>query len=398
MKEKPERESAGRGRMSPALAIFLSALTVRAVWVGVVIGTDAVELSSDMWAYDRSALCLARSEALPERWYFNCYHPLSASTYYPPGYTYFLALIYRMSGYRHWVVLEVQALLGALSALLTYQVAKRLGEEKMGIFAGFSFAFYLPLVYYTGVLLTETLYIFLVCLWLWILLRRGGARSFLVSGVVLGLASLTRPQALLGGALLLPALFFCLRNLKGSIKFFFCHSITLALVILPVTIRNYQIHGQFILISTNGAPTFYFGHIMKSMEMRIPPGMDDNDLRNWATVQNIKWLKRNLPGYLWELPEYYSAVFLGGNFWPARGLLREVLSRADNLFWKLFFFPLGICGLTQLRKFPREFAYIAVVLAIHFVLPAIAPPFPRYRLPIFPAVAILSWVTLKRLL
>jgi len=394
----PAAEERGGRQTRLCLFVALAALVPRAGYVAYVKTSGSVLLESDMLAYDEAGRCMARSEPLPKKWYFNGYHPLSGSTYYPPGYPYFLALVYRIFGYGHWAPLLGQALLGAGSAVLLFWIGRQLVSDRVGLLAGLSFGLYPPLVYYSGVLLTETLYVFLVLAWVWLLLRIGCRMGVaFCAGVLLGLASITRAPMLLGILLALPAFWYVHRSLRLALRLSLIHACGAAIVVLPVAIRNYEIHHELVLVSTNGPPTFYFGHVVKNMDVPIPKGMNDRAVREWTRRENALYLRRHFFTYLWELPDYYAAVLIAGVYWPATGYTRELLRKADFLLWNLFFLPFGLCGFLLWRRLPRESVYLLLIIAIHLVVPAIASPFPRYRVPMFPVFALLSWVAIATL-
>ncbi|MDB4997014.1 MAG: hypothetical protein JWM74_4446 [Myxococcaceae bacterium] len=126
----------------------------------------------------------------------------------PPGYPAFLALIYAAGGGLR-AVGAVHAVLGALTAALTFPVAWRLHRSRIGAgLASLLVALHVPLVVYTGFVLTETLFAFLVVLWAWLAIlahdrrSRGGTFMAALAGLTLGVAIAVRPNL----ALVLPLL------------------------------------------------------------------------------------------------------------------------------------------------------------------------------------------------
>ena len=95
-----------------------------------------------------------------------------------------------------------------------------------------------------------------------------------IAGLTAGMACLTRAAFVLAvGMLAVGGLFVppsaTTRGRRVALVAVFL--LSAAAVILPITVRNYQIHGRFILISTNGPSTFVTGHV--THEPGLPPGL-----------------------------------------------------------------------------------------------------------------------------
>ncbi len=177
-----------------------------------------------------------------------------------PLYSYFLGIIYFIFGHNYLLPRLVQAVLGAFSALLLYRLGRRVFNEKIGLLAGLIFSLNGPLIYFTGELLVPTLYIFLLLLFLLKLdhlLERPGAGNYLLSGLLLGLAALARPTALI----LLPiALLWIIFRLQNRWRGFLLFAAGTALVILLVTARNYLVGKDLVLISSQAGVNFFMGN------------------------------------------------------------------------------------------------------------------------------------------
>ncbi len=181
-----------------------------------------------------------------------------------PLYPYFLAVIYLFSDGSFWAARLVQALLGTLTAVLTYALGWEITRRRsIALFAGLGAALYGMLVYYDGELLVETLFIPLLlaaCLAYAKVRTRGKIREFLVVGLLLGLAAITRPSALvLLPVLLLDQLFLRKVNMR-SLFYVFALTTGCLAPILPVTWHNYREGGGFILIASSGGLNFYIGN------------------------------------------------------------------------------------------------------------------------------------------
>lgn len=234
------------------LLVFGLALLVRLVFVcGFHPAGDFV--FSDMLVYDQRARSLLSGGS--NAW----------DTFTPVGYPALLAAIYALGG-SPWMVGVLQALLGALTAALTAALALRIFQRPPLAWAvGLASALHLPGVLYTGFLLTETVFAFLVVVACWLLAWSvdGSSRRALVPcaaalGVVLGAAAAVRPNLLL----FLPALPLLLwlgsgRRWRHALLAF---AVVLGGFSLPVgfaALRNSRLLGRPASLGTNGGLNFY---------------------------------------------------------------------------------------------------------------------------------------------
>lgn len=133
--------------------------------------------------------------------------------HYPVGYSGFLALFYALFGAGPHVGTVVNAVVGALTAVLVHRLARFATGRDRARIAGALTAVSPGLIAYTALLMTEPLAGFGILLAAWLFVRddkplRGGA----LAGFVLGLATLVRPPSLL----LAPALVFLWRDTRSS--------------------------------------------------------------------------------------------------------------------------------------------------------------------------------------
>lgn len=122
--------------------------------------------------------------------------PFVPETIRTPFYPLFLAAVYRVLGERHVAIAAAQALLLALLTLVVYALAARLATRRVALTAAWFTALFLPLPYYAALALTEIVCTVLVTLAIWMAVRAiqdRRARDFILTGVFIGLAALTRP-------------------------------------------------------------------------------------------------------------------------------------------------------------------------------------------------------------
>ena len=188
-----------------------------------------------------------------------------------PLYPFFLAGVYGLFGYSHLAVRLIQALIGAATAALVYALGRKIHPPSAAI-AGLVAAVYGPLVASANEVMSETLFTFCLLLPVYLLSAGGGAggsdlqrtpggsegrRNFrlLTGGVAIGVAALARPVALI----LWPvaALWEVRRrgtgyNLHSWARPVLWLSLGEGAALAPWTVRNWQVHGTLVNVSTHG--------------------------------------------------------------------------------------------------------------------------------------------------
>jgi len=139
----------------------------------------------------------------------------------PPGYPYFLGLLYSITSGSHTGTKIIQMLFGLLNVCLAFQLCRRLFDRRSGLILAFFMATYWIFIFYEAELLAPTLLVtlslsFLLLLQSWFV-KGGFPRAFL-SGIVLGLMALTSPNYLVGIPLVFVWLLFLYRCGKSAQK------------------------------------------------------------------------------------------------------------------------------------------------------------------------------------
>ena len=196
----------------PALALVLAAAgVVRLGYVLTLENALNVTFEADPLTYDQ----LARN-LLDGRPYVGASFYFPAGTENPtalwdPLYPLFLAGIYALVGHDFLAVRLVHVVLGVASCGLLYVLGRSIFGPRIGLLgAGFA-AIYPFFIYYTGQILTETLFIFLILLLLTLAhaiaqRRISGGLAVLTLGITAGLTVLTRAEALYFAVILLVVL------------------------------------------------------------------------------------------------------------------------------------------------------------------------------------------------
>lgn len=187
-----------------------------------------------------------------------------------PGYPFFLAAnFYLVGSSSKTFVRVVQCLFSTATIALIYGIAQllfannRRARDPSALLAALMFTFYPDYIFFAQTLWTETVFVFLTALGVYVLLRlyRKGARAqwFGLAGILLGLAVITREMilifVLLGVPLWLSVTAYpAWRKGVAQAAWFLCG---LALILSFTTARNF-VHGNGLeLISWQGGRDFW---------------------------------------------------------------------------------------------------------------------------------------------
>lgn len=465
--------AAGRDRFrQTALLVFAVALVIRllALWAA----SDA-ELVKDEIAY------AARANALLDgKGYLGSYQswvkhdgwrimdlPQYPGAYQPPGYPTFMAAIMAVSARSLVAVKLVQCLLSALSCVLLLRLGRAWFGERAGAIAGWLWALYPNAIAFSHLLWSETLFVFLLLALLDLLFGVGAAkgsssfpslRRCSVAGVVLALAALTRGTAVF----LAPVLVFWMLLLeqgKSGLPDFRalawrngllrgCLVLGVALIcIAPWSVRNYGVHGGFVLIDTNAPYNLWRGNAPGAMALRgIPQApryswpfhgillhpignlngrelidayrrdkaqseqngdvADPTDLEVMAYASEVAWQQirhepmRALRRAGWKLIDMWNPTsFLVrhlemGAYGDVPPGLRGVLVFAAAASY-LFVMFLALFGLLSLRG-DRRVWLIAASVVYFSAISALAFGLTRFRMPLMPLFALMASVEMAR--
>jgi 4-amino-4-deoxy-L-arabinose transferase-like glycosyltransferase len=259
----------------------------------------------------------------------------------PPGYPYFLSGIYTVFGAGYLASRVLQMLLGLLSVVLVFALARRLFDDTTGLVSAGLMAAYWTFIYFEGDFLEPVLSVPLIIAFVLVLLRwrdhpspLGGA----VAGLLLGLLALVRPNALV----LLPLAGFWIywvgRSVAQSPRTLSAIVLLLGAttaVILPVTVRNYMVSGDFVLISSNAGINLLIGNNARADgEVRgtIPGvGTLDTSFDYPGIVQRVELLEGKPMSHA-EVGRYLTARAVS-QMKADPGRTIRLMARKTLLFW-----------------------------------------------------------------
>jgi tetratricopeptide (TPR) repeat protein len=350
----------------------------------------------------------------------------------PPLFPALLGVLYWVTGPNVLAARLVLAVLAVVSCLLLYRIGCRLFGRAVGLLAGLMLAAYGPFVFFSNQLLPTGIGVFLCLLALLALLRalERPARKgrWLAVGLCSGLAVVNVPNAgaVVIAALIVPAIEATRRHRwKRFAAPGLLAVVGAALVLSPITIRNYLACGEFVLLSTNGGINFYVGNNPEAdATVAIRPGEYWRRLIRSGTSETVQTPAQQSAHFYrqaWSFARAEPFAFLTGlgrkavRVVNAREIPRNVDLYVHSGFspvlgvlcwrWGSFAFPFGFVapfavvgmivssrwGLRPSRTRPGRAALLAFAL-IYSVSVVLFFVTARYRLPVVTVMVLFAAV------
>ncbi len=417
------------------IALFLFALTIRLLYfVSVSHSPDFQRLCYDARVFnDLSRDVINKSVLLS-----NYKTPFEMS----PGYTYFLAMVSNLFKSNFSLIKIAQWIIGSLNCILIYFIGKKLFNKWVGLIASIMAAYYGMFVFFEGILMPEFLILFFNS-WVFLFLLKAKEKPipmyWFFSGIFLGLSGITRPNVLL----FVPFVLFWIYSLNEISKkervrslAYFCFAI--AMVIMPVTIRNYVVAGDLVLITDSGGANFYGGNTPSSQGVFITAGKKYNDLISPAelSIRKIRissemnehqrdravaellmgkkvkpssiskfWFKKGFKNILknpfwWLMLETKKLILIFNSFEVQDGDIPFMEMKRISSLLRIFIFnygficPLGLVGIILSFKERNKFKIIYFFMFSYIASMLIFHTASRYRLPLVPFFIVFGAYTL----
>ncbi len=361
-----------------------------------------------------------------------------------PVYPVVLAItLYLFGNSFFYFVILLQILCVAATACIVYKIGTNiLQSNKLGLLATGLYALLPTTIYYAFVGMTDTLFTLLFIASLYTV--RGDTLSYkrsLVGGMLVGLAILTRPIALVSPVAILLAIilvkFHHRIEFRNSIVTVLIFILGLSFILAPWIIRNYR-YGYGISISTIGSYNLAYYNAVRflsfSRHINNSEATDQvrYDIKNYSAAHphdslekaqyavGLKYISQNIPGYVVFHIIKTAPFFLGSSIKEVVTNLRfsahpEQIEFADNTS-DVFIKKGGIAGMKKLlqeapytfesllrlltfpflivairRSYKEKSVFVLLLAAIVFIFAVISSPVanPRYRLPFEPYIFLL---------
>jgi 4-amino-4-deoxy-L-arabinose transferase-like glycosyltransferase len=182
------------------------------------------------------------------------------TAHWPPGFPFIVSIAYRVFGIHTSLGLAVNVVLSTATVGLLYLVAERMMGRREARVAGVAMALLPGAIFFTGLWLSETTYMFILVAFLALVVFLPDRRwTAVLLGVAVGLAALTKGEGLVLAVIPIAAWWGA-----GSRRTWAVRSAVLiacaALTIAPWTIRNASVMDAFVPVATNASTTLWSGH------------------------------------------------------------------------------------------------------------------------------------------
>lgn len=180
---------------------------------------------------------------------------------HPPGYSFFLAFILHFLGESNFTTQIITILIGGFSAVIVFLIGQKLISTQTGFLAGVIAAFCPQFAFNSVLLLPDTMAIFpiLLAVYFWVRsFQKPRLITIILAAICLAVSCWFRANALflpIFFVISVPLLFEKGQRLKYAVTFLFIF----ILIILPITMRNAVIYGEFIPISLGAGQTLLEG-------------------------------------------------------------------------------------------------------------------------------------------
>ncbi len=402
------------------LAIFLVVSVFRILTIALLFSGDPLANGGDAVQYHFFGLSIAQDPG----WFSKHLGVV------PPLYPFFLAGVYKIVGDCPMCALYAQTLLAGLTAGLIFLIGKRVFGTWVGVLSAFFFMVHPSAVTWGGVLIRETLIMFLFTgtLMAALEIRHGStSRRVILLGVAYGLLILTDTRFLFYAPFLALYLFVPRGGQGWGWNPTFLFGAVIILMLVPWTVRNFIAYDKFVLIDTRtlsfikGKGADHPDYIKPPQEVSAlarrhmnVPAAGGAEATSKAGPTGPSSLNHHLPDprptlfdkVLYNFQEFWRICRFHESNFP---VFRPHWSRSHNWGSILYFIPLLILTVVGGGLYYRRDRMATVVLIFpllgHTLLHMFAPySNTRYRMPIeipmillamYALVWLLEWLSKK---
>ncbi len=408
-----------RQRTLALFAILAVALALRAAhWSAVRSDPFFKHLALDSQEYDRWAREIAAGDWRGSTVFFQA-----------PLYPYFLAVLYAAFGRNLDVVYWTQILLAVCGCWALYQAGRRFCDAWLGLLAAGLAATYPVFLFHDVQVLKTSLAVTLVSFLLWavaVAWRREEATPWLAVGAICGVLSLLRENFLLVVPFFLAATW--IRGWRSGVGIHLRRGtglmVGLALVLLPVAIRNAHLGGSFLPTTFQGGVNFYIGN-NPNADGTYQPLVEGKQIPFYERKESVRLAEEAVGHAL--TPSEVSRYWLGRSLAWARESPWDFVAlqwRKLGMFWSWYEWPdavdyyyvrrlspamslpwLDFGGLTMLAAASLWWLrrrWVGFLPVLVFLLAVVSSTvvfflFSRYRLPTVPGLMLLAALPLRAL-
>jgi len=344
-----------------------------------------------------------------------------------PLYGLFLAGSFRLFGENFFFLRLWQALISTGSVGLVFLLTRRIFSKEAALLAALVAAIYPFFIFFSGLILNETLFIFFFLLEIYFLVRLrnamqpGGPSSdvehpqdakhetvrrrgspywlALAAGIFAGVTVLVRGAALVFYFFIWASLFLVIRSKRKALLAVVIHCAFFSATLMPWVWRNYKITGHFVPTTLRVGLSLYEGNSPQATGapmlhiLKIPDAAQNLD-----EYQKDKFLRREAVRYIVEHPGRFlrlsAAKFI--RFWNPvpnyPGFRRPILAVASAASFVPVLF-LALLGMWLKRKKWRRWLLPVLPVLYFTLLHMVFVGSLRYRVPVMPFMMVFAGVS-----
>ena len=338
-----------------------------------------------------------------------------------PLYPYLLAVWHYLFSGNLLVIIIIQNFIGIGSFVITYYLARKLYNPIIALITAVLYLFVFDFIFFESELLLDFLLVFFLPLFFLLVFKAEKSDRdylWLISGIVLGMAAMTRPTVLVLAVIVPIYIFISHRDtlFKRNLRRILFNLTGVALVLLPVAARNAHVGGHFNPLPTQGGINFFIGNNPEatgwSAAMPEPLGKDwqyadckylaEKDMNRILDPQEVSsyWFEKGLdfwhqnPGQAVNLTVKKIWLLIADRDISNNRNISQFRSQigVSRIFivslWLLV--PFGVLGAVYSLKDNRKTALIVAFIISYSAVIVLFFVTSRFRLPLLPFAAILA--------
>ena len=308
--------------------------------------------------------------------------------YRPPLYPLFLSFFYFLK-FNLFGIRFLQSIISSFTSVYIYLLGKKVFSERVGWISGLIACVYPFFIFYTGFLLTETLFIFLVVLTIYTFIELVEKQNLCMSikaGLFLGITGLCRPTIQLFFPVSIFLILFFKDEMKIKFKKILFGSLSFFITLSPWVIRNYSIFHKIIPGTTMGGRVFWEGNNPYSEggpcryfpeEIEKLPEVERDIVYYKKTVEIIR---KNPYNFLWLLQNKFKRFW---NVVPNASGFTKPLYQVISVMSFGIILPFFVLGFILTLQF-KQALYIHSLIILFTIFHMLFLASIRYRVPIEP--------------
>jgi 4-amino-4-deoxy-L-arabinose transferase-like glycosyltransferase len=318
----------------------------------------------------------------------------------------------------------LQVLVGVGVVYVTYRLGLSLFSQPVGLCAAAILAIDPLSILYSSVVLTEALFTLFLTASVLMFWRPSGNnwRRGLAAGVLLGLATLTRPVSFYLAVPLAVAYLILERNsLRKAALVTVCFLVGFGVLSGGWIIRNYQTTGLTAISSVQGINLLYYraagalvesehislsaarARLRRQLDRKLPPNANPGQIAQAEQTLGITVIREHLTGYSKEVLAGGARLMFGDAHSQLRTVTGVSVSRLPVAYSLAYLFGLYLLSafglwLAWRRQCLRSCVFPIMAIAYTIIVSSGEEAYSRFRMPMMPFLALIAAVGATTLL